>query len=154
MNWMTIEFNLLYRWHSLVPEHYLMRQAPGSPIPLVNIPVRRNMFNNRLLTDRGLGAVLEDASLQTAGEIGLLNTSERLLSIELGGLHLGRFARLQGYNAYRQLTGRGLRVISTRFPVTIRYAVGSKKFTGLWTGSSFTPASSLNPLYPTRRSHR
>ncbi len=106
MNWMTIEFNLLYRWHSLVPEHYRMRQAPGSPIPLVNIPVHETMFNNRLLTDRGLGAVLEDASLQTAGEIGLLNTTESLLPIELGGLQLGRFARLQGYNAYRQLTGR------------------------------------------------
>ena len=37
------------------------------------------MFNNCLLTERGLGGVLEDASRQTAGEIGLLNTTEWLL---------------------------------------------------------------------------
>ena len=105
-NWMTIEFNLLYRWHSLVPDKYRMRFVPESPEPLVEFPIRDTMFNNCLLTERGLGGVLEDASRQTAGEIGLLNTTEWLLRFEQSSLQLGRRARLPGYNAYRELTGR------------------------------------------------
>jgi prostaglandin-endoperoxide synthase 2 len=105
-NWMTIEFNLLYRWHSLVPDKYWMRCAPESPEPHLEVPVEEALFNNRLLTDRGLGGVLEDASRQPAGEIGLFNTTEWLLRFEQKSLLLGRLARLPGYNAYRELTGR------------------------------------------------
>ena len=107
-NWMTIEFSLLYRWHSLVPDTYRMHCVPESGGSLVErkVPVEETLFNNRLLTERGLGGVLEDASRQTAGEVGLFNTTKWLLDVESLSLHLGRSARLPGYNAYRKLTGR------------------------------------------------
>ncbi len=106
LNWMTIEFNLLYRWHSLVPDHYLMRGIAGTSTSPLEIPLQTTIFNNSLLTDRGLGAVLEDASRQAAGEIGLFNTTQALLGFEEAAIQLGRLARLPGYNAYRQLIGR------------------------------------------------
>ena len=106
MNWMTIEFNLLYRWHSLVPDAYRMRSVSGPADAIEEVPIFKTLFHNQLLTDRGLGAVLEDASRQTAGQIGLFNTTKALLHIEAATLDLGRLARLPGYNAYRQLTGR------------------------------------------------
>src|SRR5271166_2161026 len=61
-NWMTIEFSLLDRWHSLVPDSYRMRCVPDSGGLIEDVPVVNTLFNNRLLTERGVGGVLEDAS--------------------------------------------------------------------------------------------
>jgi prostaglandin-endoperoxide synthase 2 len=94
-NWMAIEFNLLYRWHGLVPDTY---RLGGRDVPLVE-----TLFNNRLLVDRGLGALLEDASSQMAGRIGLFNTPEYLLEVEASSVELGRLAQLASYNDYREL---------------------------------------------------
>ena len=94
-NWMTVEFNLLYRWHGLVPDTYTIG---GREIPLAQMN-----FHNQLLIDRGLGGFLEDASRQPAGRIGLFNTPEELLETEWPSIRLGRRASLAPYNAYRKL---------------------------------------------------
>ncbi|HKI21103.1 MAG TPA: peroxidase family protein, partial [Isosphaeraceae bacterium] len=102
-NWMSVEFDLLYRWHALVPDVYYLGtngSAGGSRM----VPTTETYFNNKLLIDRGVGEVLEDASRQKAGEIGLFNTTPSLVPIEAFSLRAGRFFKLPPYNAYRDLT--------------------------------------------------
>jgi prostaglandin-endoperoxide synthase 2 len=94
-NWMAIEFNLLYRWHGLVPDSY---QIGGKPVSL-----DATLFHNDLLLNRGLGGLLADASAQRAGEIGLFNVPTALMWVEELSIRLGREAQLASYNDYREL---------------------------------------------------
>ena len=55
-NWMAIEFNLLYRWHSLVPASFRIGDR--------DIGVNDTLFNTDIVVERGLGACFEDASNQ------------------------------------------------------------------------------------------
>ncbi len=95
-NWMTVEFNLLYRWHSLTPPEI---QYGGQPKP-----VKETMFNNALIVNRGLGDLFHEASSQPAGEIGLHNTSPFLVQkAEIPSIKQARGAGLDSYNAYREM---------------------------------------------------
>jgi prostaglandin-endoperoxide synthase 2 len=93
-NWMALEFNLLYRWHSLVPDQLRVRKRSLSPADF--------RFNNELLEDVGVAAVLDAASKEPAGRIGLHNTPEFLLTAERASIDLGRCFRLDSFNAYRK----------------------------------------------------
>jgi prostaglandin-endoperoxide synthase 2 len=98
MNWMTLEFNLLYRWHGLVPDDL----RAGSHC----LPLNQTLFNNGLLIDVGLAAAFDSASRQPAGRVGLRNTAKDLIpDVEKRSVELGRAARLQSYNAYREYAG-------------------------------------------------
>jgi prostaglandin-endoperoxide synthase 2 len=101
-NWMSAEFDLLYRWHSMVPDAYYFgtKGVGGSRM----VPTTETYFNNKLLIDRGVGGVLDDASRQKAGEIGVFNTTSSLLPIETFSVRAGRFFKLPPFNAYRDLT--------------------------------------------------
>lgn len=95
-NWMTVEFSLVYRWHSALPESFIYNQKRE---PMVN-----SLWNNEMLIKTGLGALFEESSSQPATEIGLFNTPEFLIkSTELASIELGRQAKLPSYNAYRKL---------------------------------------------------
>jgi len=97
-NWIAVEFNLLYRWHSLIPDDLQV----GSE--LMQTP--KSMFQTKnLLSTHGLGALIDTASRQPAGKIGLHNTSQFLLGAELNSIKAGRKVRLQSYNAYRDACG-------------------------------------------------
>jgi prostaglandin-endoperoxide synthase 2 len=97
-NWMTIEFNLLYRWHSMVPNGVLVVDQFHS--------ISDGLFNNALLTNNGLGQLFESASRQKAAELGLRNTHEHLVwEAESKSLLMGRAANLRSYNEYRELFG-------------------------------------------------
>jgi prostaglandin-endoperoxide synthase 2 len=96
-NWMTVEFNLLYRWHSLVTD--TVRYAGR------DLPTEETFFNNQLVIDRGLGLMFEDASQQPAGEIGVFNTPDFLMETERASLKLGRQTKLRSYNDYRVMCG-------------------------------------------------
>jgi prostaglandin-endoperoxide synthase 2 len=95
MNWMTVEFNLLYRWHSLVADHVLY---DGQRLSL-----EQTFFNNDLLTSRGLASWFDDASRQPSGEVSLFNTStiEIMLDTERRSIELSRAAKVRSYNDYR-----------------------------------------------------
>ncbi|HEX2028296.1 MAG TPA: peroxidase family protein [Nitriliruptorales bacterium] len=96
-NWMTVEFDLLYRWHSLVPDTL--------DLPDRRLPIVETVYNNSILIERGLGPLFDAASRQAAGEVTLGNTHPLLLETEEASIRLGRSAELPGYNAYREANG-------------------------------------------------
>jgi len=96
-NWMTVEFNLLYRWHELVSNSVELGDA--------TLPAEQASYNNPLVIARGLGPLFDAASRQPAGEIGLFNTPGFLLDVDAASIQLGRRARLAGYNDYRERAG-------------------------------------------------
>jgi prostaglandin-endoperoxide synthase 2 len=93
-NWMAIEFNLLYRWHSLIP----------STLDIGNreVPTGETLFDNEMIIERGLGAMFEDASTQPAGRIGLFNTDKVLIDIEEKSILQARRVQIASYNDYRE----------------------------------------------------
>ena len=96
-NWIPVEFNLLYRWHSLVPETATWK---GNRVPMANA----RFGNGPLLTD-GLGAALDSASRSEAWTLGLFNTTDMLRPVELASIQQGRKNRLASYNDYREIMG-------------------------------------------------
>ncbi len=96
-NWIPVEFNLLYRWHSLVPE--LVSWA-GQLRPIADM-----RLDNQLLLQAGLGTAFNEASRAKAWQIGLFNTADFLLPAERASIAQGRENQLAGYNDYRAAMG-------------------------------------------------
>jgi prostaglandin-endoperoxide synthase 2 len=97
-NWMAVELNLLYRWHSLVPSTL---RFSGKELKLED-----TLWDTALLTKSGLGQFMTAASSQPAGRIGLFNTPEFLVSrAEVASITQARVANLCSYNDYRRLCG-------------------------------------------------
>lgn len=94
LNWMTVEFSMIYRWHMALPSW--LRHGG------VDIPMDQSLFNNEILTAMGLGAFFEEASSQPAGRIGLRNTPDFLLHLEKTTIAWGRDTQLPRYNDYRE----------------------------------------------------
>jgi len=92
-NWMAAEFNLLYRWHGLIPSSLNLAGE--------QVPVDKTLFDTQRITSRGLGEVMEDSSLQRAGRIGLFNTASFLMETELASVRMCRALELASYNDYR-----------------------------------------------------
>jgi prostaglandin-endoperoxide synthase 2 len=97
-NWECVEFNLLYRWHPLIPDEL----AVGGE----QLPIDETTFRNDLLTERGLSALFADASRQRAGQIGLFNTAGWFTDrTSLPTIRQSRAVKLASYNDYRELVG-------------------------------------------------
>ncbi len=103
-NWCAIEFNLLYRWHSLVPD--TIGTGPGA----LDATGFRN--NNTLVLERGIETIMAMCSKEPAGRIGLLNTPAFLVdnspygpSVEQVTVGLMRETRLRSFNDYREAYG-------------------------------------------------
>jgi len=104
-NWCSIEFNLLYRWHSLVPDS--IGEGPDQ--------LRPGDFrdNNSYVIDRGIEALITKCSTARAGRIGLRNTPNFLIdrsrpewpSVQERTVDLMRRAQLRSYNDYREQFG-------------------------------------------------
>ena len=92
-NRISAEFDLLYRWHSLVPDEI---SADGNKLGQSDF-----RFNNALLEKIGLAPLLADASKCHAGRIGLQNTPHFLLDAEEKTLLKSRQWKIRGYNDYR-----------------------------------------------------
>lgn len=86
-------FNILYRWHSMIPNqlNIVPRQGIGA-----------FFANNDLVMDEGLGAIFEAASAQPASKIALANTHKKLLHIEKATIDKARQV-LQPFNKYKEL---------------------------------------------------
>jgi prostaglandin-endoperoxide synthase 2 len=96
-NRMASDFNLLYRWHSLIPSELL---AGGGMRPL-----EETALNPRFVPEHGLGSLFEEASSQRAGRVGLFNTDPYLLPAEKASIEKGRAVQLASYNDYRASCG-------------------------------------------------
>lgn len=103
-NWCAVEFNLLYRWHSLVPE-----TIGTGPAALDSTKFRNN---NPLVLAEGVETVMARCSREIAGRIALSNTPAFLVdrsnpwpSVEEVTVSLMRNARLQSFNDYREAYG-------------------------------------------------
>jgi prostaglandin-endoperoxide synthase 2 len=95
-NWMAVEFSLVYRWHSALPETLTYAGE--------TLPMERSLWNNAMLIDRGLGVLFEETCAQPATRIGLFNTADFLVdAAELPSIQLGRQAQMASYNDYRAL---------------------------------------------------
>jgi len=95
-NWMAIEFNLLYRWHSLVPSTFHLN---GKVLLIKDL-----LSDTKPLTATGLGPFMAAASNQPAGQIGLFNTEEFLVGrADVPSIRQARTAELCSYNDYRRL---------------------------------------------------
>ena len=92
-NWIPAEFNLLYRWHSLVPTEVVWKQA------MVKIDTLR--FDNRSLLIDGLAAAFVGASATPAWRMGLFNTAPFLDAVNAASIEQGRDNKLARYNDYR-----------------------------------------------------
>ena len=109
-NWMAIEFSFVYRWHSSIPEHI---KYQGKDVSL-----GKTLWNNQLLIDQGLGALMEETCSQPGSLIGLFNTPNfpvrkmedgRLITFldvtEMATVELGREMQVASYNDYREMCG-------------------------------------------------
>ncbi len=103
-NWISLEFNLLYRWHSMVPEHYLVENN--------SYPLDEFRNNIPLVMHYGIGTLITAASTQKAGRIGLYNTHDFFFeplpfgtesqSVMARTIEMGRQAKLRSFNDYRE----------------------------------------------------
>ena len=93
-NWASFEFSLVYRWHSLIP--------PTLKAGSTELPLAETMVNGPLLAEYGLGQLMEDASRQTAGRIGLFNTAPELLYVDVDSVNDSRALQIASYNDYRR----------------------------------------------------
>jgi len=94
-NWIPVEFNLLYRWHSLVPTSAVWA---GAPVDLAAL-----RFDNRTLLQDGLVTALTSASQTPAWRIGLFNTTPMLDMVDVASIQQGRDNHLARYNDYREV---------------------------------------------------
>jgi len=94
-NWMSVEFTLVYRWHSMLPDK-LIHDGKEMPMP-------ESMWNNDMIINKGLGAMFEETCSQPAAQLGLFNTPEFLIPTETASIRAGRAAKLRTYNDYREL---------------------------------------------------
>jgi prostaglandin-endoperoxide synthase 2 len=93
-NWITTEFSLLYRWHSLVPDTMTWKGK--------SYDIGSTLMNNNLLLEAGLAGAFTDMSVARAGGIGPLNTAEAILEREISAIEQGRFCNLRSYSDYRE----------------------------------------------------
>lgn len=95
MNWMAVEFTLVYRWHSMLPDTLI---HDGKQMHM-----RDTMWNNDMIINKGLGAIFEESCSQPAAQLSLFNTPDFLIETEVASIHLGRTAKLRSYNDYREM---------------------------------------------------
>ena len=96
-NWMTTEFSLLYRWHSLVPDRITWGEK-AYEIPDM-------LLNSEPLLNTGLADAFVGVSAQKAARLGSFNTAAALVPIEKQAIEQGRRVRLAPYAAYRDYMG-------------------------------------------------
>ncbi len=96
-NWITTEFSLLYRWHSLVPD----KVRWGAAL----VDVGTTFFRNDLLLADGLLQAFAGFGGEIAGQLGARNSTAALLPVELAGINQGRICSVGPYCDYREHVG-------------------------------------------------
>lgn len=93
-NWMTAEFSLLYRWHSLIPETF---HWGGQGLPSWQMTL-----DNSLLIRDGLATAFAEISANNATELGLGNSAAFLLRAEEKAVDQARLNNVATFNDYRR----------------------------------------------------
>ena len=96
-NRICAEFDILYRWHRLVPSSILI---DGRPLQNVEF-----QYNNDLLLTIGVGKALDAIARQSAGKLTLRNTATFLQPADMAAVEKSRYWRLKSYNDYRARFG-------------------------------------------------
>lgn len=96
-NRIHIEFNILYRWHGLVPSNFSFLPDPADSSDF--------RHNNEWLVNAGLSKAITDFSSVRAGKMVLGNTPRFLGPVKHDTVAIMRAARLQPYNCYRRRFG-------------------------------------------------
>ena len=140
--WIPIEFDLLYRWHSMVPDTFELGAARLGPRDILD--------NNPLIIEHGVAELITAWSGQRAGRFGLHNTplflNRRLVadlpSVTEATTRLARKARLRPYNDYREdfglprLTDFAQLTADRRLQATLAEMYGSidelEWYVGIW----------------------
>jgi len=91
-NRISLEFNLLYRWHSLVPDQF----AVGGHV----YDHWGYRFNNAVLEEQSVERCINAASTQPAGRVQLHNTPSFLRKAEEATLNMSRTFALQPFVKY------------------------------------------------------
>lgn len=96
-NWITAEFSLLYRWHSLIPQmmEWAGEMRPGGALRL----------NNSVLLEHGLASAFADISGNRSGELGLHNTATFLIDVEAAAVDQARLNRIAPFTDYQAAFG-------------------------------------------------
>jgi prostaglandin-endoperoxide synthase 2 len=92
-NRIAIEFDLLYRWHSLTPNVLSVGGA--------EIPGNDYRFNNALLERHGVEALIAAASREPAGRIGVRNNPDFLAQAEWNAQAFARAQRVRSFTEYQ-----------------------------------------------------
>jgi prostaglandin-endoperoxide synthase 2 len=92
-NRIAIEFNLLYRWHSFVPDTI---QIDGQPLDHMQF-----RFNNAVLEQYGAAAVIAAAARQPGGQVGLHNNPPFLWEAEYAAHAFSRSQRVRPFVEYQ-----------------------------------------------------
>jgi hypothetical protein len=97
-NWMAVEFNILYRWHSMIPHELKLGNRTVSSLT--------TLWNPSMIVDEGLAQMFNHTSRQAAGRIGAKNTWSFLVDMaEVPTIQMARNAQVATYNDYRELCG-------------------------------------------------
>lgn len=96
-NRISLEFNLLYRWHGLVPDTFTVGGETYGH--------KEYRFNNALLEQHGAETCINAASTQHAGRVQLHNTPYFLEKAELATLDMTRTFALQPFVRYCERFG-------------------------------------------------
>ncbi|MEX0338722.1 MAG: peroxidase family protein [Arenibacterium sp.] len=100
-NRIHIEFNLLYRWHSLIPDVFgFLGDTEDQKKNFMKF-----RHNNDWLMQNGVAQTLYDFIATPAGKMTLGNTPQALRLVKRETLRLMRDSELQSYNAYRERFG-------------------------------------------------
>jgi prostaglandin-endoperoxide synthase 2 len=105
-NWIAIEFNLLYRWHSMVPDTITTDEGEFDT---------KGFFrdNNDLVVSKGVEWLIAQCSRSRAAKVGLFNSPAFLVdrkdaaypAVEERTIALMREANLRSFNDYRRQFG-------------------------------------------------
>jgi prostaglandin-endoperoxide synthase 2 len=96
-NWITTEFSLLYRWHSLIPDRVKWNGQLHD--------VHTTFMQNQFLLTGGLLEAFSNFGSETAGRLSAANTAKALLDIEIASVNQGRVCELAPYWKYREYVG-------------------------------------------------
>jgi prostaglandin-endoperoxide synthase 2 len=93
-NRIAIEFDLLYRWHSLTP----------SVLTVGGVALSGNdyRFNNALLEHHGVEALINAASREPAGRVGMHNNPDFLWDAEMAAHQFARDQRVRPFVEYQR----------------------------------------------------